>query len=158
MPDSQPRKEVDPTEREIREKIAQSKQKFGEYGWWPLFNNLVLNLPNRTSRDDIGYRTTIENLGYMDIPFGEKVDKHERSEKFLLQTPREFFATVDETIENSGINMNRYWQLVDKYYGDNPKTVDELERNSNISELYELLVPAIASLIRQGYRKYDFTA
>ena len=91
-------------------------------------------------------------LGTLDIPYrnflmGDPDDVESRppeydySDLYLDQTPREFFATVDETLVRLGCDP----EVIADLYGVTS------EQNS----LYEMIMPAFLDLIEQGYTVRD---
>lgn len=116
------------------------------------FNNFSLRLPSNHER--IGDSRRILDTKDADVPYRSGMSKDSQdgiwhpSTKKLDQTPRQFFATIDQAIEKEGINM------------------DELARLNSESDhgvihpydFYKFTLPVYVRLVALGYNAFDLTA
>ena len=101
-------------------------------------NNFYCLLPNFSTRNSILARTE-------DNPerrFIEMEGYRYASRKLKLQTPKQFFETIDETIKQLGISVEDL-------------TISILrDRGRELAESYQTLFKIMVDLIAKGYKRY----
>jgi hypothetical protein len=106
------------------------------------FNNFALNFPN--PHGEYFYRTVVEKTNLMDTPNSVIWNNNTHvSEYFLSKTPRQFFADIDQVVEELG--------FTDKVKGF---TSDK----SKEEEFYRDVAPGIfMGLLKLGYSQAELT-
>ena len=147
----------------VQEDIIKRREEKGGLGF---LNNFYAMLPCEDIQPGGGSRRKLcLNLGIMDISLRDRATAEGKtreaigqSELAWDQTPRQFFETIDRTINELGIPMERILELQHQVYmvtdepisyRPNPREVKKATRL--LGSLYELVLPVYAELRVQGY-------
>lgn len=102
--------------------FVQNKVAKGEDPTWALeeyMNNFRMRLPcyDEDKPGMNNYRRILNELGLFDVPFKQRYEQGTKralflaSPTFLKQTPRQFFAAIDQALIEEGIDLNRVREL-----------------------------------------------
>lgn len=81
----------------------------------------------------------------------------DRSDKRLSQTPEQFYAEIDRTIREVGIDMEKLQREINVYTHD--RSLDNWKNDKKMFEnLCKLLMPIYIALRRKGYNREDLVA
>ncbi len=137
------------------------------------FNNFILRFDWKND-EAMTNRRMIDFFQEMDMANGDlyPIDSYERSqysELFLSQTPRQFFAAIDDSVESLGISttldllLQKRWELQRKRIEVNNDLLDETpnsispEAQANQDTLNCTIKPVYIQMRLKGYNHADLT-
>ncbi len=135
--------------------LDEAKAVYGEK--WPgFFNNFSTRFPALNKGSVADERGCLETAGAMDLPFSAFFRPESYiyySQKYLEQTPRAFFETIDRIAKELGITQVQI------------RNLKELQANAGslelrlqyFDELDELIAPVYFRLREMGYGHFDLT-
>lgn len=127
--------------QQIEREIEQARQQYGQEWGAHYFNNFDGNLPG-------GYRRRYD-------PTSRSYSSDtEASEKRRNQSLAEFWATIDNAVEEVGINQRQIIEARNRFNNDR-----DLGNNDRDGGMFDLVIPVYIKLRELGYKHYpDLTA
>ena len=131
----------------VEAEIKEYKKKYGEDWQAYYFNNFGFNLPDDDCEHGGYYRETFAKSGWLDMTIAKRDPANKLGYSYLYrnQTARDFFKTVDQTLEEQGISLKEIKRL---------QHLKNREGSEHWKKLSELVLPAYIKLRELGYQRY----
>lgn len=109
---------------------------------------------------DVPIRTKLRSV-YLEVKFSGSLEDYcaKHSDKYLAQTPREFFAELDSTVVEVGLSLEAIaakihsYQAASKHLFESPEARRLVEQASE--ELNSYLTPVYVALREKGYNRKE---
>jgi len=139
-------------ETTINEEIAEELRKYTDSSITVKYNHVLNNFHMHfpSDEEEAFYRATQRKIGWWNKTFEEiGANRDETSDLKKNQTREQFYQTIDNTIAELGISMNKIKSDVSQFY---ERKEEELQPYQN---LWNALFPIYTRLREKGYSKWD---